>query len=61
MSLLDRKALEKEERRVEEEEEWKYAESTVEDLMRLCEMHQYNLLGRYFRWLVLRIYWIILG
>ena len=38
--FLARKALEKEERRVKEEDEWKYAESTVEDLMRLCEMHQ---------------------
>nr|XP_023918690.1 nuclear intron maturase 3, mitochondrial-like [Quercus suber] len=31
-----RKALEKEEKRVEEEEEQKYAKSTVEDLTRLC-------------------------
>ena len=31
-----RKALEKEERIVEEEEEWKYAKSMVEDLTRLC-------------------------
>ena len=31
-----RKALEKEERIVEEEEERKYAKSTVEDLTRLC-------------------------
>ena len=31
-----RKALEKEEKRVEEAEEQKYAKSTVEDLMRLC-------------------------
>ena len=31
-----RKALEKEEKRVEEEEEWKYSKSTVEDMTRLC-------------------------
>ena len=31
-----RKALEKEERRVKEEEKWKYAKSTIEDLMSLC-------------------------
>ena len=31
-----RKALEKEEKRMEEEEEWKYAKSTVEDMTRLC-------------------------
>uniref|UniRef100_A0A7N2L2R4 Domain X domain-containing protein n=1 Tax=Quercus lobata TaxID=97700 RepID=A0A7N2L2R4_QUELO len=31
-----RKALEKEEKRVEEEEEWKYAKCMVEDMMRLC-------------------------
>ena len=38
--FLARKAIEKEERRVEKEEEWEYAKTTVEDLMRLCEMHQ---------------------
>ena len=32
-----RKALEKEEKRVEEEEEWKYAKSMVEDLTRLLD------------------------
>ena len=37
MSLfLARMALEKEERRLEEEEEQKYAKSTMEELMRLC-------------------------
>nr|POE94029.1 hypothetical protein CFP56_34254 [Quercus suber] len=36
LSLVQAKALEKEEKRVEEEEEWKYAKSTVEDMTRLC-------------------------
>ncbi|KAK7860645.1 nuclear intron maturase 3 [Quercus suber] len=35
-SVQARKALEKEEKRVEEEEEQKYAKSTIEDLTRLC-------------------------
>ncbi|KAK4580834.1 hypothetical protein RGQ29_024472 [Quercus rubra] len=35
-SVQARKAFEKEEKRGEEEEEWKYAQSTIEDLTRLC-------------------------
>ena len=54
-------ALEKEERRLEEEEEQKYAKSTMEELMRLCKMHEHNLLGRWFRWLLLQKSWVALG